>query len=339
MPYPFPETEFADRHEALRDILELHGLDAILLTSARNLAWAFGLPSDPAAPQAAALVRAEGGRLHLALTDPRAGSGPVLRHDLAARDGLWRALVADLGPGRALGVEADTLNMVQGEMLNSHLRPGHGVDVSRAIAGQRMIKSAAELALIRTLAAAARQGVNAALADPQSPAAPEQARLAMQAALTEAFPGQLAASARVVTLAAPGGAVTSLGCLPVFGGYAAPLWLATSPDPSLRALHDAALDQLVAGLTCDEIAARLDPLIAAAGQRQIAPFGRGLDLCDPAGARFSGLDLSSGIETVLEPGMILGFGPALSRPEGGVLRAQSLVLIGEEAPEVIASPL
>jgi creatinase len=339
MPYPFPDSEFSDRHEALRDILELHGLDAILLTSARNLAWAFGLPPEPAAPQAGALVRAEGGRLHLALTDPRAARGPVLRHDLAARDGLWRALAADLGPGRALGVEADALTMVQGEMLNSHLRPGRGVDVSRAIAGQRMVKSSAELALIRALGAAARQGVEAAMADPQSPAAPEQARLAMQAALRMAFPDQPGASARVVTLTAPGGAVAGLGCLPALGGYAAPLWRTAAAGPSLRTLHDTVLGQLVAGVTCAEVAARLDPLIAATGLRQIAPFGRGIDLCDLAGARYSGLDLSAGVETMLEPGMILGFGPALAQPDGTVLRLQSLVLVGEDGPEVIASPL
>ncbi len=64
------------------------------------------------------------------------------------RDNYWRAILSVTGPGRVIGYEGDHLTLVQSEKLNAFLTPSKLVDVAPATMKQRMMKSAAEIALI-----------------------------------------------------------------------------------------------------------------------------------------------------------------------------------------------
>ena len=48
-----------------------------------------------------------------------------------------------------IGCEADHLTLLQSEKLNHFLKPKRGVDISRGTMEQRMMKSEAELVMIR----------------------------------------------------------------------------------------------------------------------------------------------------------------------------------------------
>ncbi|MCE8422027.1 aminopeptidase P family N-terminal domain-containing protein, partial [Rhodovulum sulfidophilum] len=65
------------------------------------------------------------------------------------RDNFWRTVAQVTGTGRAIGCEADHLTMVQAEKLNAFLRPSRGMDIAPGTMAQRMLKSPAEIALIR----------------------------------------------------------------------------------------------------------------------------------------------------------------------------------------------
>lgn len=319
----FAPEEYTARHETLHDLLELHGLSAVVLTSARAVAYHAGVL--PAATPAALVVMAQGGTVLL----PESGDGQVAagltvqRWDDRGRDGIFRAIAKVVGTGAAVGLEADSLTMVQAETVNTQLRLSRGVDVSPALRAQRLVKSAAEIALIRALARAA----DAALTTLQGAAGDDHSRAragraALEEQLNAALPG---ADLRGSGVMAPDVAGTFL-CRAAAGGYAVTLRRPLgAPAAVPGALPAAALPLLAAGETCGAVAARLAGLAGGTAIR-----GRAAGLLVGGTVPETGLDLAADNGTVLEPGMTLSLAWRAVPPDVGPATHSICLVVGAD---------
>ena len=161
-PLPFAPEDYDARLEGLRDLMELHGLDACLLTSMHNIAYysgflycSFGRPYGLVVTRDRSVVISAG----IDAGQPwRRCHSEALTYTDWARDNYWRAVAHVIGNGRAIGVEADHLTMVNAEKFNHFLKPKRGMDIAPATMAQRMVKSPAEIALITHGAAVADIG-------------------------------------------------------------------------------------------------------------------------------------------------------------------------------------
>jgi creatinase len=332
MPLPFDPAEYDDRLTGLRDVIGLHGLDAVVLTSPRNIAYFCGVMADDPAPAACIVTATE------CVTVLPAGFGP---------DGLWRAIAAVTGTGRAVGCEADHLTMVQADMLNGILRPKRGMDISPATMAQRLVKSDAEQALMRHAAGVADLGAGVILdALRQGATGPDAAHVghrAMQDDLARRFPeaAQTHARARLGPLLR--GVPAQMTLTATIHGYTAPLTRIVctgTPDEatlaawqSLAEQRESALSLLQPGTTCAAVAAALDAASPAL-------HGRAAGLAMPGDAPDSGLDLRAGVDTVLDAGMVVTLRTCLEMPpdrSGHVIPCdQDLVVLSEDGPEIIS---
>jgi creatinase len=324
MPLPFDAAEYDDRLTGLRDVIELHGLDAVVLTSPRNIAYFLGVMADDPGPAACIVTAAD------CISVAPAGLGP---------DGLWRAIAATIGTGRAVGCEADHLTMVQADMLNGILRPKRGMDISPATMAQRLVKSDAEQALMREAAALADLGAGVILdALRQGSTGPDAARTAQRAIqddLALRFPDSTRTCTRARLSPLRNGVPAQMTLAATIHGYSAPLTRMIcmgKPDAATLALwqthvaqRENGLSLLRSGATCGAVAAALDG-------GSPALHGRAAGLAMPGEGADSGLDLRAGVDTVLEPGMMIALAPRTG--PGGEC---DTVLITEAAAEPLGN--
>lgn len=359
-PLPFPAEEYAARLEGVRDILQLHGLDAALLTGRAAVAYLSGADPAPSAPPSACLVTATG----CTLITPQGTAGdtphsafPCLHYPEWTADGFWQAVAAVAGTGRAVGVEAEDLTMDAADRFGAALRPRRGLDISPALRQLRMVRSPAEIALLRALAQVADAGGAAVQAEVRAGREASEVVRAAEAAMAEAFIRHLPQ--------AEGGAFTvSIDTAPArrpgpgdalpfvaearHAGYEARLGRMLplgAGDPAGAAIRDASLavhrlglGRLAPGQTLARIAAEIDAALAAHG---LAPYQAGTHghLLGATPGWEGAAQIRAGNETELEPGMVLALHPRLRLPEGspaaGICGAEDLVLITDEGSEVL----
>ena len=118
--------------------------------------------------------------------------GEALTYTDWQRDNFWRAVASLTGPGRRLGIEGDHLTLQARAKLDAFLAPAAVADIAPAAMRQRMVKSPAEIALIREGARIADLG-GAAIRDAIRPGVREidvamAGRDAMEAEIARAFP-------------------------------------------------------------------------------------------------------------------------------------------------------
>ena len=150
---PFGAEEYEDRVAGLRDIMEMHGLDAVVLTSMHNVAYysgflycSFGRPYGCVVTATDCVTISAG----IDAGQPwRRSHGDNITYTDWKRDNFWRAVASVTGLGKAVGVEADHLTMERAETFNTFVQPKRGMDIAPATMVQRMTKSAAEIALIK----------------------------------------------------------------------------------------------------------------------------------------------------------------------------------------------
>ena len=159
---PFAADEYEDRIAGLRDILEVHSLDAAVLTSMHNIAYYSGfLYCSFGRPYALVVTPTDCVTISAGIDagQPwRRCHGDSITYTDWKRDNYWRAVAHVVGTGKAVGVEADHLTLVQSDKLNGFLKPKRGMDIAPATMQQRMMKSPAEIELIRAGAAVADVG-------------------------------------------------------------------------------------------------------------------------------------------------------------------------------------
>lgn len=357
---PFTDEEYSDRLSGLRDLMDLHGLDAVVLASPANVAYFAGyLPGPSVQPQGCVVTPTGCAVVTLAraATWPwRSGHAEAVVSADETPDGFWRAVAGIVGTGKAIGCEADHLTMVQAERLNSFLKVRRGMDVALATLTQRLVKSPAEIALIRQVAEVAALGA-AVIRDAAKGGASRMdlamaGREAMEREIARRFPDAGYEDTRAfVGPGSIGDGLLVTSCVPAIQGYMAPLGRTMglgTPEPALINLWQAAGDMLALGraalkpgATCEGIAATLDAGLQDRDllRHRIGGYGHSCGILSHGTGREAGLDLRRDGETVLEEGMVIGLEVTLAIPEGhpgaGLCREQDCVLITADGAETL----
>ncbi|ODM41254.1 M24 family metallopeptidase [Cereibacter johrii] len=371
---PFPPEEYEARLEGLRDLMELHSLDAVVLTSMHNVAYysgflylSFGRPYACVVTPTDCVTVSAG----IDAGQPwRRSVGDNITYTDWQRDNFWRTVAQVTGTGRAIGCEADHLTMVQAEKLNAFLRPTRGMDIAPGTMAQRMVKSPAEIALIRHGAQVADVG-GYAIREAIREGATELeiamvGRDAMEREIAARFPeaeyrdswvwfqsgpNTDGAHNPVTNRALRRGDILSLNCFPMISGYYTALertlFLGEVDEASMKiweanvAAHEYGISLLKPGASCAEVTAKINAFLEERDLLRYRTFGYGhsFGLLSHYYGREAGLELREDIETVLEPGMVISMEPMLTLGEGqpgaGGYREHDILVITEEGPENI----
>ncbi|TMV79417.1 M24 family metallopeptidase [Thioclava sp. BHET1] len=373
---PFSHEEYADRLQGLRDLMELHSLDAAVLTSMHNIAYYSGFLYCAFGRPYALVVTAEDCVTISAGIDAgqpwRRSYGDAITYTDWTRDNFWRAIESVTGTGKALGLEADHLTLVQSEKLGQFLKPKRGMDISPATMSQRMIKSPSEVDLIRQGAAVADLGgeaIRAAIREGAREIDVAMAgRDAMEAEIARRLPeaeyrdtwvwfqsglNTDGAHNPVTSRKLRRGDILSLNTFPMISGYYTALertlFLGEVDPESLRiwqanvATHEYGMELLKPGASCAEISQKLNTFLHERDLLQYRTFGYGhsFGVLSHYYGREAGLELREDIDTVLEPGMVISMEPMLTIPAGqpgaGGYREHDILIITEEGAENITA--
>jgi creatinase len=371
-PLPFAPAEYEARLAGLRAILAARALDAAVLTSMQAVAYYTGFLYCSFGRPFAVVVTAERSVTVAANIDGgqpwRRCHGEALTYTDWARDNFWRAVRSLAGEGRRIGVEGDHMTLQGREKLDGFLRPAAVADLGPDVMRQRMIKSPAEIALIRDGARIADLG-GAAIRDAIRVGAREidvamAGRDAMEAEIARAHPeSELrdtwvwfqsglntdGAHNPVTTRRLERGDILSLNCFPMISGYYTALertLFLGEPDAASLALweanvgaHELGLKLLVPGARCSDVVAEINAFFGARDLLKHRSFGYGhsFGILSHYYGREAGLELREDIDTVLEPGMVVSMEPMLTVPEGapgaGGYREHDILVIHADGAE------
>ena len=371
---PFAAGEYESRLEGLRDLMEMHGLDACVFTSMHNIAYysgflycSFGRPYGLVVTATQSITISAG----IDAGQPwRRCHGDNITYTDWQRDNFWRAIVSVTGENQVIGCEADHLTLLQSEKLNHFLKPKRGVDISRGTMEQRMMKSSAELDIIRHGAAVADVG-GFAIRDAVKVGSREidiamAGRDAMELEIAKRFPDAEYRDTWVWFQSGPNtdgahnpltsrqlqhGDILSLNTFPMISGYYTALertmFVGSVDQASLRiweinaAAHEYGMSLLQPGASCAEVTAKLNTFFEQHQVLQFRTFGYGhsFGILSHYYGREAGLELREDIDTVLEPGMVISMEPMLTIPNGqpgaGGYREHDILIITEDGHENI----
>jgi Xaa-Pro dipeptidase len=367
----FPAAEFAARIGKIQQATARLGTDALLLTGPENIFWATGRQTAgyfafqalivPVSGEPVLLVRqleATGAQASTWVEDIRVwqdGEDPA-----AALAGV----VADLGP-KSISIERNGwfVSLSLGERIADALKDVRLHDGSGLVEGLRAVKSPAELAAIRNAARYAQAGMIAALEICRAGVSENELAAAMMAAAIAEGSEAMAMEPLVSSGPRSGvphatwrrrrlqsGDAVFLELAASHDRYHAALmraaWIGTPPaeaqrmmDTALRAL-DAALATMRPGVPCSDPHNAAQAVIDAAGYK--AAFRKRIGYS--MGAAFAPdwgegaiLSLFSGVERLLEPGMVFHL-PATLRSYGHyTVGASETVFVTSSGVEVLSN--
>ena len=371
---PFEDAEYHARLAGLRDIMEMHDLDAVVMTSMHNIAYYSGfLYCSFGRPYACVVTKDKCVTISAGID-----AGQPWRRSIEdnitytdwKRDNFWRAVASVTGEGKNIGCEADHLTMERAEKLNAFLKPKRGVDISVATMEQRMRKSAAEIVMIKHGANVADVG-GYAIRDAIREGATElevsiAGRDAMEREIAKRFPDAVyrdtwvwfqsglntdGAHNPVTNRKLQRGDILSLNCFPMISGYYTALertlFVGEVDDASLRiweanvAAHEYGMSLLKPGVSCAEVTHKINDFFAERQLLQYRTFGYGhsFGVLSHYYGREAGLELREDIDTVLEPGMVISMEPMLTiadgEPGAGGYREHDILVITEDGNENI----
>jgi creatinase len=155
----------------------------------------------------------------------------------------------------------------------------------------------------------------------------------------------------VTTRALQRGDILSLNTFPMISGYYTALertlFLGEPDAASLKiwqanvAAHELGLSLIKPGISCAQICAEINAMLAGEDLLQYRSFGYGhsFGVLSHYYGREAGLELREDIDTVLEPGMVVSMEPMLRIPEGmpgaGGYREHDILVVGEAGAENI----
>ena len=373
-PLPFAQAEYDMRLAALRGIMTKHELDAVLLTSMQNVAYYSGFLYCSFGRPYALVVTHDTCTTVSANIDGgqpwRRGHCENVIYTDWERDNYWRAVSSLIGSGRRIGVEGDHMTLSARGSLDAFVINAHLIDIAPDTMRARMIKSPAEIALIKEGARVADIG-GYAIRDAIKAGAREidiamAGRDAMELEIAKSFPDSEirdtwvwfqsglntdGAHNPVTTRALQHGDILSLNTFPMISAYYTALertLFLGEPDPtSLRiwnaniAAHELGLSLIKPGVSCAQICDEINRLFANAGLLDYRSFGYGhsFGILSHYYGREAGLELREDIDTVLEPGMVVSMEPMLWVPEGtpgaGGYREHDILVLTEDGAENI----
>ena len=269
-----------------------------------------------------------------------------------------------------IGYEGDHLSLTQAAALNSFLAPEAQVDLAQATMQQRMMKSPAEIALIRAGAATADVG-GYAIRDAVRVGAREidvamAGRDAMEAHIAREFPDAEyrdtwvwfqsglntdGAHNPVTSRVLQRGDILSLNTFPMISGYYTALertMFVETVDLASKsywdanvAAHELGISLLKPGASCAEVTAGVNAFFEDRDLLQYRSFGYGhsFGVLSHYYGREAGLELREDIDTILEPGMVISMEPMITIPDGqpgaGGYREHDILIITEDGNENI----
>lgn len=369
----FAQSEYDNRLMGLRAIMDAMDVPSVVLTSMHNIAYYSGFLYCSFGRTYALVVTADRAVTVSANIDggqpARQSACENLVYTDWQRDNYWRAVQSLVRPGQ-IGIEGDHLTLQQRAKLVEFLGDPETVDIAPATMKQRMIKSVAEIALIRECARICDIG-GFAVRDAITPGTREidvamAGRDAMELAIADSFPGSElrdswvwfqsglntdGAHNPVTTRKLETGDILSLNTFPMVSGYYTALertLFLGEPDAASRRIweanvgaHELGLSLIRPGATCSGICASINTYFAELDLLQYRSFGYGhsFGILSHYYGREAGLELREDIDTVLEPGMVVSMEPMLTLPEGtpgaGGYREHDILVITETGAENI----
>ncbi len=371
---PFAKSEYEARLAKLRGLMAELGVDAVLFTSYHNIAYYSGfLYCSFGRPYACVVTQTNSTTVSANIDGGqpwrRSAHSNLVFTDWK-RDNFWRAVKSLVGSARRIGIEADHMTLATREKLGEYLGAVETIDVATECMRHRMIKSPAEIALIRegariadiggaAIAAAVREGtreIDVAMAG----------RDAMEIEIARSFPNSElrdtwvwfqsgintdGAHNPVTTRRLEKGDILSLNTFPMISAYYTALertlWLG-EPDKASLAIweanvgaHELGLSLIRQGATCSGICAEINAYFEERDLLQYRSFGYGhsFGILSHYYGREAGLELREDIDTVLEPGMVVSMEPMLTVPLGmpgaGGYREHDIIVIEGNHPENI----
>ncbi|MBZ0124230.1 MAG: aminopeptidase P family protein [Roseovarius sp.] len=373
-PLPFQAAEYEARLSGLRASMAEAGVTACVFTSMHNVAYYSGFLYCSFGRSGGCVVTAT----DCVTISPGIDAGQPWRRSIAdnitytdwARDNFWRAVRSVTGEGAVIGYEGDHLTLTQRDRLEEFLKPASTLDMAPATMRQRMMKSPAEIAMIRKCTAIADVG-GYAIRDAVREGTREidvamAGRDAMETEIARVFPDAEyrdtwvwfqsgintdGAHNPVTARKLERGDILSLNAFPMVSGYYVALertmFVGEVDDASRRiwdanvATHEYGMSLLRPGSSCSEITHKINAFLAERDLLQYRTFGYGhsFGILSHYYGREAGLELREDIDTVLEPGMVISMEPMLTLPEGqpgaGGYREHDVLIVTEDGNENI----
>ena len=366
---PFAPEEYAARLERLRAVMEQRDIPVVLLTSMHNIAYYSGfLHCSFGRPYGCVVTRDR-----CTTVSANIDAGQPWRRSVEdnlvytdwTRDNYWRAVKSVIGTPACLGIEADHLTLAAERTCRKMLGAEELVDVAPDTMRLRMVKSPAEIALIKEGARIADIG-GWAIKEAISEGAREidvamAGRNAMEIAIADAFPDAEyrdtwvwfqsgintdGAHNPVTGRRLEVGDLLNLNAFPMINGYYTALerslFLGEPDAETLRiwranvAAHELGLSLIRPGARCSGICAEINRFFEDEGLLQFRSFGYGhsFGVLSHYYGREAGLELRDDIDTTLEPGMVISMEPMLLVPEGrpgaGGYREHDILVVDDD---------
>ena len=371
---PFSDAEYEARLAGLRAIMGETGVTAAIFTSMHNIAYycgflycAFGRPYGLVVTDTECVTISAG----IDAGQPwRRSFGDNITYTDWQRNNYWCAIASVVGQGAVVGYEGDHMSLVQATTMDSFLNPAARVDMAQATMTQRLMKSPAEIMLIRAGAAAADVGgyaiKEAVCAGAREIDVAMAGRDAMEAHIAHEFPDAEyrdtwvwfqsglntdGAHNPVTGRVLQRGDILSLNTFPMISGYYTALertmFVETVDPASLAyweaniAAHELGMRLLKPGVSCAEVTAGVNAFFEERDLLQYRSFGYGhsFGVLSHYYGREAGLELREDIDTVLEQGMVISMEPMITIPEGqpgaGGYREHDILIITEDGNENI----
>ncbi len=371
---PFADDEYRSRVKALRQVMAERELDGVVLTSMHNIAYFSGFLYCAFGRAYACVITTDDQVTISANIDGgqpwRRCFGANLVYTDWQRENYWRAVRHVAGTGQRIGIEADHLTLAARNKLGEFLSPAANVDIADDIMQMRMIKSPAEIALIRAGANVADIG-GEAIRDAIRPGIREidvaiAGRDAMELAIAEKFPDSElrdnwvwfqsgintdGAHNPLTTRRLEQGDILSLNTFPMISGYYTALertlFLGDADPAALKFwqanvdAHRLGISLIKPGAICSDICAEINSFFAERDLLQYRSFGYGhsFGILSHYYGREAGLELREDVDTVLRPGMVVSMEPMLTIPQGiagaGGYREHDILVLTDSGAENI----
>ena len=351
---PFTQTEYKNRLDKLRTVMNDNDLNMVILTSMHNIAYYTGF------------IYCSFGRLYgCVVTEKKIitisanidASQPWRRSVCEniiytdwKKDNFLKAIVSVVGrdePPKNIGIENDHVTLEIKEKLNSLFNFSKFKDVSRDIMNLRTIKSDEEINLIKNGARVADIGAEETVKHIKVGASELEIAMAgrdkMELEIAKIYPDaeymdtwawfqsgintdgahNPKTSRKLIS-----GDILSLNMFPMISGYYTALertlFLNEIDDASLKAweanikVHKRGLELIKPGAKCSDVCNELNDLFAQLGYLQYRTFGYGhsFGVLSHYYGRESILELREDTATVLEPNMVISMEPMIMIPEG-----------------------
>ncbi len=373
-PLQFAPAEYDARLDGLRAIMAKAGIDACVLTSMHSVSYYAGfLYCAFGRPYALVVTPTEHVTISAGIDagQPwRRTHGDNITYTDWGRDNYWKAIRSVTGEGRVIGLESDHLTLARTDEMEAALKPSKKVDVAPACMRQRMMKSEAEIALIREGARIADVG-GYAIKDAIKVGTREidvamAGRDAMELEIAKSFPDAEyrdtwvwfqsgintdGAHNPVTSRKLAHGDILSLNTFPMISGYYTALertlFVGEVDEASLKiweaniGAHELGISLLKAGSTCAEVTAGVNAYFEERDLLQYRSFGYGhsFGVLSHYYGREAGLELREDIDTELQVGHVISMEPMLTIPHGapgaGGYREHDILVITEDGNENI----